>query len=246
MSETLEYIDNYFKNQLSPEEKRQFEQKIIDDKDFAEQVAFYCATIQSIRDEAMAEKKLNFRKIYESIGPGVEKEKKTIIRKWVPYITAAAILSCIIIGWLLLFKPADPQKLADRYIQENFQNLPVTMGTKQDSLQTGLRLYNDGKLKEAFLRFEMMLRSDTGNWEAKKYAGIVSIRLQNYDQAITYFRQLETQTGLHSNPGAFYHAITLLKRGAPGDTATAKALLQEVVQNNLAEKEAAQQILRSL
>ena len=67
----------------------------------------------------------------------------------------------------------------------------------------------------------------------KKYAGIVALRLGEYDKAINHFVQLESYTHLYSNPGKFYHSLTLMKRDLPGDAERAKQLLNDVVQNHL-------------
>ena len=68
---------------------------------------------------------------------------------------------------------------------------------------------------------------------AKKYAGIVSLQLKDYDKAIYYFTSLENQAGLYSNPGKFYHAVTLLKRNKTGDEDEAKELLKQVTEKSL-------------
>jgi hypothetical protein len=78
---------------------------------------------------------------------------------------------------------------------------------------------------------------------AKKYAGIVYLRLSNYDKALAYFQDLEKYTSLYANPAIFYHTLTLMKRNQPGDKQTAKQLLQQVVQNNLEGKGNAKQWL---
>ena len=120
---------------------------------------------------------------------------------------------------------------------------PETRGIKENSIENGLRLYNEGKSVEALQQFEGIAAGDTSSYEAKKYAGIVSLRLKDYDKAINYFSLLENYTNLYANPGKFYHAIALLKRNKPGDKERAKALLEQVVQHNLDGKEDAQKLL---
>ena len=39
--------------------------------------------------------------------------------------------------------------MADNYINENFKTLSVKMGTEKDSIQDGLRLYNEGQYDSA-------------------------------------------------------------------------------------------------
>jgi tetratricopeptide (TPR) repeat protein len=115
-----------------------------------------------------------------------------------------------------------------------------------DSMQTGLKLFNSDKLTEALSIFETLVKSDPKNSEAKKDAGIVSLRLNNYDKALEYFTMLATDTSLYSNPGKFYEAVTLLKRNKDGDKETAKLLLQQVRDENLEGKSEAEEWLKKL
>ena len=148
-------------------------------------------------------------------------------------MTVAAVLAGIIFGWYAWFKPVDHSVLAGKYITDNFQKLPVTMGSKQDSLQNALRLYNEGKPEESLSYLESLIAHDTTFADAKKYAGIVCLQMKQYDKAISYFTQLENNTRLYSNPGKFYNALTLMKRNYPGDADKARQLLQQVVDAGL-------------
>ena len=81
---------------------------------------------------------------------------------------------------------------------------------------------------------------------AKTYAGIVYLRLGNYDKSLQYFQQSENYSSLFSNPAIFYHALTLLKRNQPGDKQRARELLQQVVDNDIEGKKIAQRWLKKL
>ena len=63
MQNYLEYIDAYFQRTLDPEEIKRFEQKIAEDKEFADEVAFYLSAQQSFKAEADREKKERFREL---------------------------------------------------------------------------------------------------------------------------------------------------------------------------------------
>ena len=243
MPDNYEYIDNYFNRELTAEENSVFEQRIIRDTAFAEEVALYCASIKTAADALATEKKTRFREIYRADGFG---QKPALVKKLLPYISAAAIIGALLLGWFLISKPSNPQQLASRYIKDKLQTLPVTMSSAPDSIQAGLQLYNSGRLNEALLLFEKVIQQDSASTEPKEYAGIVSLRLGNYDQAIGYFQQLEAQTNLFTNPGFLYHAITLLKRNLPGDTEQAKQILKAVIEKNQEGKEVAAQLLEKL
>ena len=48
--DNLEWIDAYFQNSLSVEERTEFERKCVEEKDFAEEVAFYVSARKLLKD----------------------------------------------------------------------------------------------------------------------------------------------------------------------------------------------------
>src|SRR5579859_1499220 len=235
--DSLEYIDNYFKGLLTDEEKRQFEERIHADPSFAEDVAFYVSAGATLKEELAAEKKTRFKALYEQSKDmpghiGTSRRQAPVRRIW-SYAAAAAVLIVAVGVWLVLNRPAGPEKLAGNYISEQLQQLPVQLSGDQDSLQKAIGLYNQQKLPEALAQFEQILSRDKGMAQARLYAGISGLRLGNYDKALEYFRQGAADTALYSNPAQFYVALTLMKRNGPGDAQNARQLLQEIVDRNL-------------
>ena len=233
-------IEAYCNNELSGEKQREFEQRITDDPLFADEVAFYMSTKQ-LAAWAMTEKRADLRRVFEEYKKEkpLSKPRPALMRRILPWVAAAAVLAAIVWGISVFRRPSSYKELADKYVKENLSVLSVTMSSKQDSLQTGLALYNEGKLQAAQKQFESLVTNDTTSFEAKKYAGIVALRLGEYDKAINHFVQLESYTHLYSNPGKFYHALTLMKRDQPGDKQQAKELLRTVVESGLDGKKEA-------
>jgi tetratricopeptide (TPR) repeat protein len=240
--DNLDYIENFFTNKPGAEFTREFEERIKSDPGFADEVAFYLTAQEVSKEASGIEKKLRFKESYQK-----NRITRTVpIRKLIYYITTAAVVSGLIFGTYTFFKPVSPQQLALHYEKEHLTTLPVTMSGRSDSIQTGLRLYNDGKYPEAISQFENILRSDTSNFTAKEYAGISALRMKEYDRAITYFEQMATYKGRYSNRAQILQAVTLMERNLPGDTSKAKQLLQEIVTNDLEGKEDAEKWLRKL
>lgn len=240
--QTLEYIDNYFRGALSAEEAGQFEQKILTDPDFADEAAFYCNALQAARDAAILEKKARFREIYASTSSNA---RPGIVRKMRQWTAAAAILLVMLAGWYI-FRPqsSSPSQLAKSYIEQNLKTVEISMAAETDGIQTGKRLYNEGDLTGALQYFEAATRTDPSSAEAKKLSGIVSLRTEQYDKALQYFKQLGNITQ-YANPAKFYQALTLMKRSRPGDKLEAKRLLQEVVDQKLEGHQTAREWLDS-
>ena len=241
----LAYIDKYFKKELTREEITEFEKKIVEDPIFAEDVAFYCSTMQVVNDQLAEEKKKQFRKIYDEVKLHSSPKPAVIKRLWI-YVAAAAVVAGLIIGWYLFSRPPSIEDLADRYVKQHVVKAEgVKMTSVQDSVDAAVGLYNENKLPQALSLFETIIRSDSTADFPIKMAGIVSLRLRDYDKAIDYFTRLERLT-LYSNPGKFYHAIALIKRNRNGDKEIAKQLLKQVVDQDLEGKETAQKWLRYL
>jgi len=232
-----ERIEDYFQKQLSDSEREQFEKDLKTNPEFAESVAFYLMVKseaeKSARDKKLAEKHLQWQNL-------VADKPDTRIRKLVYYAAAAIILIAFGLGWYFLnANVKSREELANVYVHENFSILAVQMDGEIDSLQQAINAYNNGEYGSAENRIDAILASDPKNAEAQKLAGIVSLRLKNYDKAITCFHKLGEQKDLFSNPGKFYEAIALIQRGLPLDKKAADRLLGEVIDGNLEGKEEA-------
>jgi tetratricopeptide (TPR) repeat protein len=245
MENYLEYIDAYFQRTLDPEEIKRFEQKITEDKEFADEVAFYLSAKQSLKAEADREKKEWFRELLAQQRPVINiNHHRNTKRIWIYRVSAAAaVLICVFFAWYFFFSnnSATPQQMADSYINDNFKTLSVKMGAR-DSIQDGINFYNKGQYDAAIKQFESIGQRDTGNYNVKNYLGIIYLRLGNYDKALQYFKQFENDT-LEANPSQINQALTLLKRNLPGDKQKAKELLQQVKDNDLEGKEIALKLL---
>ncbi len=248
--ENAEYIESYFTGKFPAEQVMEFEKRIESDPAFAEEVVFYLSALTASKELAQTEKKEHFRKLYHD----KSKEEKTPvrkiyaptqIRKLVYYISTAAVIAGIIYGTYTFTNTVPPGQLASQYQKEYLQQLDVTMSSRTDSIQTGIRLYNDSNYAAALTHFETIIRSDTLSTDALRYAGCSALQLKQYDLALTFFKKLDSQN-LFSNPGALMEALTLMLRNHPGDIATAKQLLQKIVSENLEGKETAQAWLKKL
>jgi len=233
----LEYIDDYFRGALSPEENLVFEQRIENDNAFAEEVAFYVSALQVMRNQLTEESKTRFKQLYEK-----QKEERPpqpgILRKLVPYIAAAAVIAAIVIGINLLGANRSPEQLAENYIKNDLK-IGVQMASHMDSVGKGRNLFTKGQVAESFEQFKLLDQTHPYDYFTTINAGIAALHLQKYDTAIIFFSKAEMDTSLYANSGKFLHAVTLLKRNGPHDKQDARTLLQEVVDKNLAKKELA-------
>ncbi|HZH66694.1 MAG TPA: hypothetical protein VEY10_17515 [Flavisolibacter sp.] len=245
MSETLDYIEAYFEKKLSPEEKQVFEQRCIDDKNFAGDVAFYITSREAVRQELLEQKKEQWANAERDITHGAPATlapvKKMMFKKWLPYAVAAGLLVAVCIYFL--FPPETPRQFADTYIQQNLTVLSLQMDGSSDSVQSGLAAYNRGAYDSAVVLFENVYTAYPENSEVKKYIGLSYLMKKDYGKALLHFEELRSKK-LFSNPGAFLKAVTLLERNGEGDKDAAKALLEQVKGQQLEHRKEAEEWLK--
>lgn len=233
MNESTTYIDDYFNGLLNPEEKRDFETRCEVDEAFAAEVAGYIASRSAIRDELLQQK----RKEWE--GHSIKKNNARIVnlKRWYMVAAAAAVI-CMVVLFVPFSK--SPQQMAGNYIDDNLQQISVTMSGTTDSLQNGISAYNKKAYAEAHEIFSRLYLADPNNSEALKYDGLCSLMQEDYTGALRLFDALAAKQNLFSNPGLFYKALVLLKRNGAGDEDAARKLLKQVVEKELeGHKEAA-------
>jgi tetratricopeptide (TPR) repeat protein len=220
----LEYIENYFSNKLSHDDKQAFEERCESDRTFAEAVSFYILTREQVHEALIDQKKNQFLTQYQELSrnnAGSERRGRT----WF-YFAAACIF--LAIAFLTFFQTASPQQLADAYIDENLTLLSTTMSGETDSLALGIGAFNKKDFKTAEIIFRSLGQNEALAPETTKYLGITYLVNGEYTQAIEQFNKLISFTTLYANPGKFYLALTLMKRGKEGDEAEAKKLLRDV------------------
>ena len=130
MNNALSYIDDFFKGSPGPNEKKEFEKRLKEDPTFAEEVAFYVATINVLKDEAKSERKERFRNFKsdetseEASEPINVRPMRNSRRVWM-YSAAASVLVLFMAGYLLLGNGSTPAEMADKYIKDSFNQLRV-------------------------------------------------------------------------------------------------------------------------
>lgn len=233
MTDPFENIEAYFEGRCNEEDKLSFEDRISRDETFAREVAFYIATREALREELLTLKKAE----WQHLVPAASDRRR--IRSLYISAAAAAVIAVVFCLYLVA-RPSIARRLAADYMENNFSRLSQTMGGSMDSLQQGIAAYNHKEYPIAATLFTAFAKSHPDNSYALEYSGLVYLRMKNYDKALERFDELAKTPGLFSNPGLFLKAVTFLHRDAAGDRPAAKALLREVVRQQLeGEKEAA-------
>lgn len=250
--ETIEYIDSYFRQTLNADERTLFEKRCEEDTAFAEEVAFYITTRQSLREELLKQKQSVWqeKKSKEELAtaaeelPFIPSLKKSLASRWIVYAAAA----CLVLAASVYFFEANtpPKRFAENYIKTNYSGLSQTMDASHDSIQVGIAAYNNKEYDKAIRLFKGVEKADAKNADAKKYAGLAYLQKHDYDNALQQFNELANMKGLFSNSGDFLKAVSLIERNEPGDKDEAQKLLQKVVSEKEEGSEKAEELLKKL
>src|SRR4029079_7769271 len=101
----FEYIDAYFNQTLSHQEVERFEQKLTEDKAFAEDVAFYLSAKQVVIEQREKEKKDWFKQLLPGQDSIIETQKNARLKTLWIYrsLAAAAIFVVLAVSWYLFY-----------------------------------------------------------------------------------------------------------------------------------------------
>lgn len=248
MPGTMEYIELYFQNTLSNEERAEFEKRCETDESFAKEVAFYLTARQVLREELLVQKQQQWKELAveeetlteEEVTPVISISKKSTLLRWVSYAAAACLL--IVVSVFLFEAQTSTQRFATNYIKD--YDFGVTMDASHDSLQLGIQAFQKEDYTKALGYFEGVAERNPTNSDAKINTGLAYLQLNNYDKALQEFDEVAKTEGLFYNPGDFLKAVALVKRDKAGDEAAAKALLEKVVNENKGGSEEAKEWLK--
>lgn len=224
--DTMDFIESYFNQTLSEEERSEFERRCVEDTAFAHDVAFYVAARESLRENLLQQKQTTWQQNKVEEEPFIPRLKRSFTSRWISYAAAACLVLAVSV--YLFETNSAPSRLADNFIKSNYNTLSQNMSADSDALALGKTAYNEKKYDDALSYFKSVEQHDGENSEAKQYTGLAYLQKDEYDSAIKQFDELSSMR-IFSNPGDFLKAVSLMKRNKPGDKEKAKLLLQKVI-----------------
>jgi len=237
-------IEQYLDNTLSEEEVRAFDQQVLTDEAFAEEVRLH----QKLRLALEVAGNDQLREELAALGSSLRKDSgggtSPLLRQPWLYVGLAAAL-----GIFLLIRGtlpgSTPQSALELY--RTFSDVPamrMVRGNTTDSLmQLAYSAYVMEDFSQAKQYFSRILQIDSTQILVKFYLGISYLQLDQPQESLAYFKEIP-QAHAYAQHARWYSALAQLKLG---DIAQSEALLTQIVQKNRHYKKAeAEELLRLL
>ena len=229
-------IDAYVNDDMSVDERTEFEKEMSNDPELAEEVEVNEQMLLNYGDYAWgfipknsrnAEAKAleNYFRSEEAIvlSGTIERARirykqkhASVRRRNFFYYAAASVVMLFLAGNIFFNQQESPEELADKYISwETLPSMTVRGTNKPPSLSKGQQLFNQEKYTEAIAVFETYREEsiNTMPTAALMYLGASYMEAGQYENAISTFDELWKRDVLDSDHGLWYKALAFLKQG---------------------------------
>lgn len=216
--ESERLIAKYFQNQLSAEEKIQFEQLMNSNSEFKEQVLFE----EKVKKSIFKQEHSKLKKQLELVEEGMKTKNHNFRR----YLIAASIVILISVGFLWKFNSPTPEKLFEsNYTIASNTTYPITRNSEsKDLLSQAFIAYESNVFNDAEVLFTEAF-AKTGNSELLFYKGVCNIELGLENKAIEIFLNHISFNDRLAGKSKWYLALCYLKTNNVEDS---KKILKEI------------------
>jgi tetratricopeptide (TPR) repeat protein len=233
----LDLIEKYLNEELSANERSEFEQLQKSDADFAEEVQ----VAVTINADFNVKQKMRWQGLLNEQGNVV---KETPVRKlaprssinWIRNIAAVFILGLgLSMAWLMFSSP-EAGELADEQLMEIYVEPESFMNDRDvdSNWKNAIAAYEEGQFSIAVAAIERSIEKNSEKLDQKNfYLGLSYLYedVPNYDKAISHLAKSKelNSSSLFAPKANWFMALAYLKQG---NIKEAKALLQLVIDEN--------------
>lgn len=232
MQSKEELIIKYFSRQLDAEEQEIFDQWMLDDIDFRNQVNFEKSTQDAIKRNERADLKRFLQ------GVEVPKQNKTF--QWLAIAASFVGIVFISIFSIYYYSNTGSSNLYAEYFQPYPNEVaPLVRGQVENSpVSEAFNAYELENYELSAKLFENMVED-----YALLYAGISNLELNQNQKAINQLKTLSLQNGKYQEPSEWYLALAHLKNK---ENKRAEEILKSIVENHQQFSEQASELLERL
>ena len=201
-------FENYLSNELSAEEKTDFEKQLSEDPEFASAFEIFKELNLHLQNKFGNEQELKaFKKNLKSISKEHFKSKKPKVVGLKPWQYAIAASIAILVG-LFVFQNINPSF-------EDYNNPEMATFIERGDVNENLKLaqdaFNAKNYKAAIPYFEVVLNS-TKSPEIQYFYAISLLEENQFQKAETNLSELKSGTSIYKNKATWYLALSKLKQ----------------------------------
>jgi cytochrome c-type biogenesis protein CcmH/NrfG len=210
--ETIETIEQYINDEMSPTEREDFELRLAADEELRTDLELYNSintTMSASPNEDELRKTL--QQMNKKYFVGETAIKKGSFKKWLAVAASLVFIIAVSFYFLLANKPS-AEKLYAQYAQHETLNIQLR-GNAADSLkEKAAAAFNNKNYGVALPLAETWLQQNPGDVQMQFSVGICYLETGNYIQAEKIFLLLNAGQSAYSDAAQWYLGLTALKQ----------------------------------
>lgn len=214
-------FENYLSNELSAEEKANFEKQLAEDSELASAFEIFKDLNLHLGNKFGNQEELKaFKKNLKSISKEHFKTKKPKVVAFKPWQYAIAASVAILVG-LFVFQNINPS--FDDYNNPEMATF-IERGDVNENLKLAQDAFNAQKYKTAIPYFEAVLKENKSP-EIQYFYAVSLLEDNQFQKAETNLSELKTGASIYKNKATWYLALSKLKQE---DYKSCKEILQTI------------------
>lgn len=246
MRDKYEKIEQYLMNELSIREQVKFEEDLRKDPELRREYELRKEINEAIQEDDVMELRDSLSKVMTKQSVFSNKTRKIYLLSSV----AAAFVLLLVLTSRIFFSTGTNNNAAlyDRYYETypaimSFRSSDETSESKND-LYKAFTFYEAEDFIQASFYFERIAQQDSTNYLSRFYLGLCKIELDKPNEAEVLLSELIVKNNhVFWEQAHWYLAMIYIKKDKQSN---AREVLHSIVQQNMAKKEEAKEILKSL
>lgn len=200
MSETLkhiELIESYSEGRLNPEEKMEFEKRLVNDKELRDEVDLYKEIVEAIKVAGEENLKAKLKIADQELDANALNGSSTARSKTKYWAIAASVF--FVLGTIVLlryFQNPSLGNLADEYYEKE-KGLPVQMSPETNALDPIMNSYKNSDYVAARNALQQLMLKNSNNDTLNFFLGVTLYELGDFKGADKCFVQMKPTSSFY-------------------------------------------------
>jgi tetratricopeptide (TPR) repeat protein len=211
----LEKTGQYLDNEMSPDERREFELQIANDEELRNYIQLYSGIDKTMKAENTMPDEKELRQTLDQMGrkyfTGGGKVIQLSLKKLMAIAASVIILVSAGIYFFMQSKPS-AEKLYAQFAQHETINIQARGSTGDSLAQQAAEKFNGKHYEEALLLFQQYLAKQPDDIQMKLSMAICYMELGKNKEADAVFSELASGSSAYAATAQWYQALSALKK----------------------------------